>query len=589
MKHFLYIFILILLSSASAKFSAQTDKEINLQQYTSENSLNIEVKEFFVSQIQQSKTVSLEDNHDLTHFFITSYDYKYKSLIKTELINHSPTILKSELHVVVDQIISIIYEDYKLHKKNNPITIPSKKIQSVDFINFSSETKKGLGDPCTNADFETGDATGWDLTDGQVNANPYEYINITPTSLNAQHVIVNGGNDPIIGATLPKVFPDGGGVSLQLGDGTGTGGLAAGVSQTFLVDSNSASFTYSYALVLEDPSGHTTGEKPFFKVNMYDENGDPISCGDYQVIAGPVSSGGDPDFIAYGAGPAGYYLPWRTTYTPLDAYIGQNVTIEFIIGDCAQAGHYGYGYIEASCSALEIVSTNSTLCGGDSTTLTAPAGASSYLWSPSGETTQSIITYSPGHYEVTVTPITGQSCGQTLTFDVNGAYTNLGNDTILCPNESLILDAGTGNYTYEWSTGDTTQTIAIDTALLGGVGNYDISVIVTDTAFSCSSTDTINVDFSICTGVNTLSDNINLSIYPNPNEGVFNLTMSTTDIEELEIKLVNTQGQIIYSKNSFDNISIINEQINLTNHAQGIYFLTITSEKGMIAHKIIVQ
>ena len=118
----------------------------------------------------------------------------------------------------------------------------------------------------------------------------------------------------------------------MLGDGTGTGYMAAGASQTFLVDANSEAFTYSYALVLEDPgSSHSLGEKPFFKVNMYDQAGNSIACGDYSVIA---NSGIDPAFIPYGSGPQGYYLPWRTTFAPLQGYVGQNVTIEFITGDC---------------------------------------------------------------------------------------------------------------------------------------------------------------------------------------------------------------------------------------------------------------
>jgi hypothetical protein len=37
----------------------------------------------------------------------------------------------------------------------------------------------------------------------------------------------------------------------------------------FLVDVNSAAFSYSYAIVLMDP-GHTPAEQPYFKINMYD-------------------------------------------------------------------------------------------------------------------------------------------------------------------------------------------------------------------------------------------------------------------------------------------------------------------------------
>src|SRR5690606_3963327 len=245
--------------------------------------------------------------------------------------------------------------------------IPS--LEAQNYHNHSSDpvTKrkgdqndKGPGDPCNNADFETGDCTGWDMTEGEVESwitvtDPFSYINVTPATCGGgtagQHSIMTGtGTDPIGG--FPVVNPDGGGTSLMLGDGTGTGNGAAAASQTFLVDANSVAFTYSYAIVLND-AGHDAEEQPYFKVNMYDENGDPIACGDYSVVAGSVSG-----FENYSGG---VFLPWTTTFAPLQGYIGQNVTIEFIVGDCAQGGHYGYGYIDASCAPLEIIRSDTIM------------------------------------------------------------------------------------------------------------------------------------------------------------------------------------------------------------------------------------
>ncbi|WP_217607053.1 gliding motility-associated C-terminal domain-containing protein [Chitinophaga sp. GbtcB8] len=81
---------------------------------------------------------------------------------------------------------------------------------------------------------------------------------------------------------------------------------------------------------------------------------------------------------------------------------------------------------------------------------------------------------------------------------------NLGRDTTICGGNSLILDAGAGNfaYTIRWSTGETTQRINITNA-----GKYWVSV----TNGICTTTDTIQVtvipmplvdipDASICRG-----------------------------------------------------------------------------------------
>ncbi len=344
---------------------------------------------------------------------------------------------------------------------------------------------RGPGDPCTNMDFETGDFTGWELFEGTVNSNPYEMVGVNQIATpGAHHTIVTPGVDPLVG--IPTTNPNGGGFSVMLGDATGTGALAASMRQTFLVDPNNAVFTYSYALVLEDPSGHTVGEKPFFKVNMYDQNGDPIACGDYEVIAGDINSGGDPDFIAYNAG---YYLPWRTTFAPLDNYIGQNVTIEFIVGDCSQTGHYGYGYIDAECSPLDIVTSSPAICGNNNVTLTAPPGAASYLWT-TNETTQEIDVNTPGQYSVDVVPVTGASCAITLDVTVPGspgvplADFTLAPTTICEGDNVTVQDISTATNgmvvdEWQWDFGDgyTVDGVQNEVHAYATAGTYDIELV----------------------------------------------------------------------------------------------------------------
>jgi PKD repeat protein len=62
---------------------------------------------------------------------------------------------------------------------------------------------------------------------------------------------------------------------------------------------------------------------------------------------------------------------------------------------------------------------------------------------------------------------------------------DLGADADICSGTSKVLDAGTGDYTYLWSTGATDQTIEVAEA-----GEY--SVLIAN-EFGCSDTDTINI------------------------------------------------------------------------------------------------
>ena len=383
------VFLLVSISSLAQNYRAPHSKHQLDDQF-----FNVTLKEIIYNQLIYNPLVKDYYPYQLANFYSLHYE-EYKSEAKDYMLssgidNWNDDNLKPVIDEAVNHVIADFLKDERIDEFKRQFELP-ERIHDHDDHDHSAKkggggpNNKGPGQPCNNADFEMCNFTGWDLYEGNVNNTPYGYVGVTPTAPGTQHTITTPGVDPIVG--IPTTDPNGGGCSVMLGDATGTGAKAASIEQTFLVTPATASFTYSYALVLQDPSGHTVGEKPYFKINMYDQNGNTIQCGDYSVIAGPVGQGGDPDFVAYAGG---FYLPWRTTFAPLNAYIGQNVTIEFIVGDCSQSGHYGYGYIEASCDPLEIIPSDTLTCNGNPITLTAPAGAASYLWSPGGQTTQSM-------------------------------------------------------------------------------------------------------------------------------------------------------------------------------------------------------
>ncbi len=77
-----------------------------------------------------------------------------------------------------------------------------------------------------------------------------------------------------------------------------------------------------------------------------------------------------------------------------------------------------------------------------------------------------------------------QTITQPVEILANNLMVDLGNDTTICVDEILTLDAGTGT-SFVWSTGETTQTIAVDTA-----GTYWVEVTE---ASGCTGFDDIEV------------------------------------------------------------------------------------------------
>ncbi len=102
--------------------------------------------------------------------------------------------------------------------------------------------------------------------------------------------------------------------------------------------------------------------------------------------------------------------------------------------------------------------------------------------------------------------------------------------------------------------------------------------------------DTFIVRTAISTAINNNVDNTTtVNIYPNPNNGEFVLNINTKDVKELAVKIVNIQGKEVYNKTNFNNLTTINEPISLDNNAKGIYFVVITTDKGITTHKLVVN
>ncbi|MFM2376812.1 MAG: hypothetical protein RLZZ165_1909 [Bacteroidota bacterium] len=129
------------------------------------------------------------------------------------------------------------------------------------------------------------------------------------------------------------------------------------------------------------------------------------------------------------------------------------------------------------------------LCQGDSAVISPGGGWAAIRW-PDNSTGMTFQIFTPGSYVVTVADSQGCIARDTVNVAVNpNPSINLGPDDSLCSSATLTLDGGLGYAAYEWSTGDTTQTVNV------GPGMYSVAV----------------VDSNGCNGV---SNQVNLYAYP---------------------------------------------------------------------------
>lgn len=232
---------------------------------------------------------------------------------------------------------------------------------------------------CPNSDFSLGDFSYWEGYYGDF-LNPAIHMGFAL----GRHTIIQSPAtfDPNTCDELNPV-PPGEEYSVRLGNDIAS--QAEQLRYSVDVTEETNLFIYKYAVVLNDQP-HEFDEQPSFTVDVADSYGNVIGpdCGHYLVY----QHQGIPTWhickdVAW--------KDWTTVGIDLTQYIGQTVSIIFTTRDCALGVHFGYTYLSAYCSRVQLIFG---FCPGDTiATVTAPPGFS-YLWT-NGDTTQSRTIYNP--------------------------------------------------------------------------------------------------------------------------------------------------------------------------------------------------
>jgi len=154
----------------------------------------------------------------------------------------------------------------------------------------------------------------------------------------------------------------------------------------------------------------------------------------------------------------------------------------------------------------------------------------------------------------------------------------LGNDGTFLAGVKLTLNPGNGFSSYLWSTGETTNTIEVDSTGVG-IGTKKISVIVENNG--CIYTDSIKITFIKPVNLfNVKKDEI--SICPNPVKYV--LTIDATVGFEYNYFIYDMLGTILIKGVFRDKIGI-----DVNNLKTGIYHLKISDNKNTIITKKLIK
>ena len=80
-----------------------------------------------------------------------------------------------------------------------------------------------------------------------------------------------------------------------------------------------------------------------------------------------------------------------------------------------------------------------------------------------------------------------------------------------------------------------------------------------------------------------------LSIYPNPNDGNFNLKFELPRKGKTSVRVINNKGEIVLERNLGKAEGVNEESIELSDQPAGIYYLQILQDKSAITKKVVVN
>ena len=235
---------------------------------------------------------------------------------------------------------------------------------------------------------------------------------------------------------------------------------------------------------------------------------------------------------------------------------------------------------------------DTAICAGNSVTLNAIGGAN-YSWNPltdlsCADCPNPIASPSATiSYEVTVTDGTCAPATDIVQVTVHQLpVANASVDTTICAGASTTLNAS-GGISYNWSPVVGLNNPAIATPIANPTTTTAYVVTVTDVN-GCSATANITVSVQVCAGISSILESNDILVFPNPANDFLNIQINTK-VKQLDVEILNIQGQIVY----YDKTGIVSgnyvKQIDVSSLAKGIYYLKVTEERFGAVSKIIIQ
>ena len=81
----------------------------------------------------------------------------------------------------------------------------------------------------------------------------------------------------------------------------------------------------------------------------------------------------------------------------------------------------------------------------------------------------------------------------------------------------------------------------------------------------------------------------NLDVYPNPTNGIFNISFVSEEIQTLQLRVLNIVGEVVYTESLEKFVGEYTKQMSFGKNTKGVYILEVTDNQGSSIKKITIR
>ncbi len=229
---------------------------------------------------------------------------------------------------------------------------------------------------------------------------------------------------------------------------------------------------------------------------------------------------------------------------------------------------------------------DTAFCEGSTYVVNANVGAGNYFWSPTGQSGPVIFVNQSGTYRVNYTD--NMSCTSIDEIIVDVVIDPIADFTYFQKYFSVsFTDLSSDAKSYMWTFGDgDTSYAASPSHVYLAAGTYTVTQYIENDCGMDVMTQKITI--ANLTGSEELAGLNGMSVFPNPNSGVFDLSINGVDDKELNVTVVALDGKVVFDI-EVENSGVTELNIDLGNVATGVYLVRVQGESYTAIEKITIK